>query len=146
MLLASMDLWNIVDRSKEILPSNVDPNVKKAYQRHVKKAMSIMGLNLVDNQLIHIKSCKGPTKAWKTLCNIHETKSLSNILFFRHKFFTCEMQEGDDLVDHVKKVKAFAGQVACLERLMRDKDIVVTLLESLQASYGYLITALKRCQ
>ncbi len=143
MLLASMDLWDIVDESEEAPSSNADPKVKKEYQRRVKKAMSVIGLNLADNQLAHIKSCKGPSEAWKTLCNIHETKSLSNILFIRRKFFTCKMQESDDLLDHINKVKALADQLACLEVPVRDEDIVMTLLESLPASYEYLITALE---
>ena len=58
MLLASMDLWDIVDRSKEPPPSNVDTKVLKEYQRRIKNSMSIIGLNLADNQLTHIKSCK----------------------------------------------------------------------------------------
>jgi len=143
MLLASMDLWDIVDGSEEAPPSNADPKVIKDYQRRVKKAMSVIGLNLADNQLAHIKSCKGPAEAWKALCNIHETKSLSNILFIRRKFFTCKMVEGDDLLDHINNVKALADQLACLEVPVKDEDIVMTLLESLPASYEYLITALE---
>jgi hypothetical protein len=110
-----VDLWDIVDGSEKVPPSNADPKVLMEYQRRVKKAMSIIMLNLADNQLAHIKSCKGPAEAWKILCNIHETKSLSNILFVRCKFFTCKMDEGDDLLDHVNKVKALADQLTCLE-------------------------------
>lgn len=47
-------------------------------------------------------------EAWKVLCNIHKKMSLSNILFIRHKFFMYKMQEGDDLLDHVNKMKAYA--------------------------------------
>ncbi len=90
-----------------------------------------------------IKRCEGPTEAWKTLCNIHETRSLSNILYIRRKFFTCKMQEGEDLLDHIKKVKALADQLACLEVPVRDDDVVMTLLESLPPSYEYVITALE---
>jgi hypothetical protein len=32
MVLASMDLWEIVDRSEEASPSNADPKVIKEYQ------------------------------------------------------------------------------------------------------------------
>ena len=91
MWLAYMDLWDIVDRSEVPSPSNVDPKVLKDYQRHVKKAMFIIGFNLADNQLAHIKNWKGPVEAWKTLCNIHETKNLSNIIFIRCKFSTYKM-------------------------------------------------------
>jgi hypothetical protein len=91
MLSASMDIWDIIDGSEEAPPSNADPKMKKEYERRVRKAISVIGLNLANNQLAYIKSCKGPAEAWKTVCNIHETKSLSNILFIRRKFFTCKM-------------------------------------------------------
>jgi hypothetical protein len=53
------------------------------------------------------------------------------------------MQEGEDLLDHINKVKALADQLACLEVPVRDEDVVMTLLESLPPSYEYLITALE---
>jgi hypothetical protein len=40
MVLASMDLWEIVDGLEEAPPSNSDPKVIKEYQRRAKKAMS----------------------------------------------------------------------------------------------------------
>ena len=70
-------------------------------------------------------------------------ENLSNILFVHHKFFTYKMQEGDDLLDHVNKVKALTDQLACLEVPVRDENIIMTLLESLSALYEYLITALE---
>ena len=70
----SVDLYGIVDKSEAIPPSNVDPKIQKEYQRHVKITMSIIALNLADNQFVHILSRKGPTKAWNTLYNIHERR------------------------------------------------------------------------
>jgi hypothetical protein len=46
-------------------------------------------------------------------------------------------------LDHVIKVEAFAYQLACLEILMWEEDIVMTLFTSVLASYEYLITALE---
>ena len=62
MLLPSMDLWKIMDGFDETPPSNADPKMLKEYQKHVKKTMSIIGFYLVDNQVVHIKSCKGPVE------------------------------------------------------------------------------------
>ena len=45
------------------------------------------------------------------------------------------MQEGDNLLDHITKGKAPADQLACLNVPVRDKDIVITLLECLLALY-----------
>ena len=126
MVLSSMDLWEIVDKSEEAPPKDVDPKVMKDYNWRVKKAMSVIGLSLVDGQLAHIKSCKGPAEAWKTLCNIHETKSLSNILFVCRKFFTIKMQEGDDLMAHINRVKELADQLTSFEVPIRNEDIVMT--------------------
>ena len=54
MLLAFMNVWDIMHGSKEP-PSNADPKVLKDYQRHVKKAMPIINLNLADNQLAQLQ-------------------------------------------------------------------------------------------
>ena len=79
----------------------------------------------------------------QTFYNIHEMKSLSNIFFVPRKFFTCKMKEGDDLLDHVNKIKTLAAHLTCLEVPVREEKIIMTLLESLSASYEYLITALE---
>jgi len=132
-------LWEIVDDTEEPPLSNVDLKVKKDYDRRVRKAFSIICCNLVDRQLAHICGFKRPTKAWRRLCNIHETKSLSNVLFIRCKFFTCNMQEDEDMLDHINKVKGLTDQLACLEVPVTNGDVVMTLLENLLVSYVYLI-------
>ena len=71
MFLAAMDLWNIVDGSKDATPSIAEPKVLKYYQWCIKIAMFIIGCNLVDNQLGHIKSYKKTTRTWKNLCGIY---------------------------------------------------------------------------
>ena len=53
------------------------------------------------------------------------------------------MQEKNDLLDHVNKVKTLADQLVFLEVFIRDEDIIISLLESLLASYKYLIIALE---
>ena len=82
-----MNLWDIVNGSEEPPPPNAYSKVVKKYQGRVKKAISIIGLNLTDNQLAYIKSGKGPAEVWNTFCNIHKTKSLSTTIFIRRKFF-----------------------------------------------------------
>lgn len=95
--------------------------------------------------MAHIKGCKGSTEAWRTLCNIHETKCLSNILFMRRKFFTIKMNEGDDILDHINKVKPLTDQLTCLNVPMKEEDVVTILHDSLPPSFDHLITALETC-
>ena len=56
MILASMNHWDIVDIFEKVPLPNVDPKMLKEFQKRVKMAISIIGLNLVDNQLAHITS------------------------------------------------------------------------------------------
>lgn len=62
MVLTYMDIWDIVDGSEKALPSHVDPKMLKEYQRRVKTVMSIMSLNIGDNQHVHIGFAKGPAE------------------------------------------------------------------------------------
>lgn len=59
--LDSVDIWGIVDKSEEGPPSNAHPKVKKKYERHAKKAMPIIVINLANNQFAYIRSLKGST-------------------------------------------------------------------------------------
>ena len=75
--------------------------------------------------------------------NIHEWKSLSNIIFIHCKFLIWKIQEDKKYSDHVNKVKELVDQPAYLEVSVRYEDIVMTLLKSLLTSYEYLITTLE---
>ena len=143
MILAEKDLWAVVDGSEEPPSADADVTTKKVFDRKEMKAFALIVTNLVDQQIAHIRHCKGPAQAWTTLCNIHETKFLSNILFLRRKFFTCKMQEEDNMLDHVNKVKAFTDELACLEAPIMEGDVVMILLENLPPSYKLLIIALE---
>ena len=94
MVISTEDIWKIVEVSVLPPPSTASNEVKKEYEWQCKKGFSIIATSLVDKALAHIKGYKGPVEAWKILCNIHKTKSLSNILFTRRKFFTIKMDEG----------------------------------------------------
>ena len=107
----------------------------KAYKRREKKAFAILTLTPFDSQLAHIRSCKTPAEAWAKLCNIHEAKNLANILFLRRKFFTIKIEEEDDMLAHINKVKAVADQLNGADVTISDGDIVMTCLESLLPSY-----------
>ena len=112
LALAALDLWDIV-QVREVGPSSsADAREHKEFQRCEKKAFGILANNLDDANFAHIISCKGVVQAWRTLCNIYESRNLSNIIFTRRKFLTCKMEEGEDLMAHVNKLKALASQLA----------------------------------
>ena len=90
-----------------------------------------------------MKSYKDVAKAWKTLRDMHETKGLANVFFLRCKFFTMKMQELDDLLQYINKVKTLADQLEALDVPVMEGDIVMTILKSLPSSFRNVIVAME---
>ena len=143
MILDEKDLWNIVEGNEEAPSSDNDSKDILAFKKRERTAFRILCTHMVDAQIQHVKSCKGAAQAWKTLCGIHETKGLANVLFLRRKFFTMKMQETDDLLQHINKVKTLADQLDALDVPVTEGDIVMTILESLPPSFENLIVAME---
>ena len=143
MVLDDKELWDIVTGDEKPPPSGTDPKEVVAFKRRERSAFRILCSHMVDAQIQHVKSCKGPAEAWKILQGIHETKGLANVLFLRRKFFTMRMQEEDDILQHINKVKTLADQLEALDVPVTEGDITMTLLESLPSSFENLIVAME---
>lgn len=59
-----------------------------------------------------------------------------------HKFFTCKIEEGNDLLDHSNKLKAFADQLKCLEAPMREEKHRDDFARGFANMYKYFIIVL----
>ena len=128
MVMAEKELWDIVEDSEEPPHSTSNPRVMQAYNIKEKKAFAILALTLADSQVSHICLYKTSAEAWAKLCNIYEAKTLANILFLRCKFFTIKMEEEDDMLAHINKVKRLADQFNSANVIISYGDIVMTLL------------------
>lgn len=53
------------------------------------------------------------------------------------------MEDGDDVLAHLNKLKNMAEQLDAIGALVSDEDLVITLLGRLNESYQLLITALE---
>uniref|UniRef100_H3HA76 CCHC-type domain-containing protein n=1 Tax=Phytophthora ramorum TaxID=164328 RepID=H3HA76_PHYRM len=96
-----------------------------------------------DSQLPLVRSAKDAHDAWSRLEGHFEKKSLANKLFLRRRFFTTMMDEGDDVLEHINKLKTLAEQLDAVGAPVSEDDLVITLLGSLSESYQFLITALE---
>ena len=108
-----------------------------------RKALSIIYLAMEDSQLPFVRSASGASDAWSRLEGHFKKKILANQLFLRRRFFTYKMEEGDDVLEHINKIKTLAEQLDAVGAPVSEDDLVITLLASLSESYGFLITALK---
>ena len=53
------------------------------------------------------------------------------------------MEDGDDVLSHINKLKKLAEQLEAVGAPVCEDDLVITLLGSLSDSYQFLITALE---
>ncbi|GMF51321.1 unnamed protein product [Phytophthora lilii] len=53
------------------------------------------------------------------------------------------MEEGDDVLEHINKIKTLAEQLDAVNAPVSEDDLVITHLASLSESYQFLITALE---
>uniref|UniRef100_H3H9D2 CCHC-type domain-containing protein n=1 Tax=Phytophthora ramorum TaxID=164328 RepID=H3H9D2_PHYRM len=136
------ELWEVT--SGEVKLEHCTTTADQAtFKRKSRKALAIICLAMEDSQLPLVRSAKDAHDAWSRLEGHFEKKSLANKLFLRRRFFTTMMDEGDDVLEHINKLKTLAEQLDAVGAPVSEDDLVITLLGSLSESYQFLITALE---
>ncbi|KAF1318445.1 Integrase catalytic core protein, partial [Globisporangium splendens] len=142
MVLEERELWEVV--SGEIKLEHCQTESDQAvYRKKSRKALAIICLALEDSQLPLVRSASGAHDAWSKLEAHFEKKSLANKLSLRRRFFTAMMEDGNDVLQHINKLKTLAEQLDAVGAPVSEEDLVITLLGSLSESYQFLITALE---
>jgi hypothetical protein len=113
------------------------------YNEKETKAFALLCEHLMNAQLAHIQYCKNVKSARETLFGMHEAKTIGNKLFFRKRFFTIKMQNGEDLLVHINMVKAIVDQLHSIEVKIEDEDVYMVLLMTLSSSFDNLVTSLE---
>ena len=110
MVLEERDLWDVVSGKVKLehCTSNLD---QATFKRKSRKALAIICLAMEDLQLPLVRSAKDAHDAWSRLEGHYEKKSLANKLFLRRRFFTTMMGEGDDVLEHINRLKTLAEQL-----------------------------------
>ena len=101
----------MADKSKDILaqqgilkglqetkPAKVDNDAWEGMQV---QAIATMRLCLADQIMYHVMDDDTPMGIWDKLANHYMSKSATNKLYLKQKFYGLKMQEGSDLVEHV---------------------------------------------
>ena len=142
MVLEERDVWEVVSGEVKLEHCQT-PEDQALFKKKSRKALAMICLAMEDSQLPLVRSASGAHDAWSRLEEHFEKKSLANKLFLRRRFFTTMMEEGEDVLMHINKVKTLAEQLDAVGAPVSEDDLVITLLGSLSESYQFLITALE---
>uniref|UniRef100_A0AAV1VI52 Retrovirus-related Pol polyprotein from transposon TNT 1-94 n=1 Tax=Peronospora matthiolae TaxID=2874970 RepID=A0AAV1VI52_9STRA len=105
--------------------------------------MAVIRLAMEDSQIPLVRSESGACDTWSRLEDHFEKKSLANKLFLRRRFFTTMIEESDDVLEQIVKLKTLAEQLEAVGAPVCEDNLVITLLGSLSDSYQFLITSLE---
>jgi hypothetical protein len=79
MMISKHGLWKFVDGSATL------PNEEVAsadYNEKEMKAFALLCEHFTNAQLAHIQYCDNVRNVWEAFCNVHESKTIGNKLFF----------------------------------------------------------------
>src|SRR3989337_2617649 len=92
--------------------------------------------------MYHVMDEDSPKGIWDKLASRYMSKSATNKLYLKQKFYGLKMQEGLDLVEHVNAFNQLVTDLARLDVKIEDEDKALLLLVSLPPSYEHLIITL----
>ena len=126
---------------QETKPAKVDND---AWEDMQVQAAATIRLCLADQVMYHVMDEDSPKGIWDKLANRYMSKSATNKLYLKQKFYGLKMQEGSDLVEHVNAFNQLVTDLARLDVKIEDEDKALLLLVSLPPSYEHLVITLSK--
>ena len=99
-------------------------------------------LCLANQVMYHVMDEDSPRKIWDKLASHYMSKSATNKLYLKQKFYGLKMQEGSDLVEHVNAFNQLVTDLARLDVKIEDEDKALLFLVLLPPSYEHLVITL----
>ncbi|CEG39770.1 copia proteinlike [Plasmopara halstedii] len=120
MVLEERDLWEVVNEKVKLeqLGSALD---QSTFKHKARTALATICHAMEDWQSPLVRWAKDAYDVWSRL--------------------EAKMDEGDDVRQHIKKMKTLAEQLDAVDDFVTEDDLVITLLLSLSESFAFLITA-----
>ena len=140
--LKAKGLWSMVMET-DTVAADANAQTRAEFQKRKERAFSVLVLNVSTPQLYLITSCQTPKEAWDTLRGHFERDTLANKLFLKKKYFRCEMKDGENITEHLKRMKELTDKLGAIGTQIAEEDQIVTLLGSLPPSYATIVTALE---
>jgi hypothetical protein len=106
------------------------------------RALSAIRLCLDDDVLFNFVSKKTTTSLWTKLESLYMTKSLTNMMFVKIKFYSLHMKEGTKITDHLNTFNTLLVQLTSMGVKFESEDKGITLLCSLPTSWDHFVSSI----
>lgn len=146
-LLENLGLEEALEAKKK-LPENATKEQKKDFNERRKeinkRAYNTLILSLGDKALREVSRMETAEALWSKLESLYMTKTLSNRLYLKAKFFTFKMQEGQKLNNHTDEFNKLCLDLENIDINYDEEDKVpLVLLHYLPRTYETFVDILK---
>ncbi|KAK2578233.1 hypothetical protein KPH14_001018 [Odynerus spinipes] len=124
------------------LKSDASEEVKKIFMANDNKAIACIGLNIEQEQQIHIEDCKTAYEAWKALEQVHQPKSRVRILQLKRELHHLKMKLDETMSAYISRAQIASNNLKEAGAEVKDEDLAYILLAGLPDSYENLNMAL----
>src|SRR6266481_563568 len=94
-----------------------------------------------DDYIVYTYNMTASKGVWDALTKIFEASGLIGIINTRCKFFQTFAQEGENMEEHIRKLRGLQQMLHAMGELISDQDFSNTLLMSLPKSWSTFIMA-----
>lgn len=136
-----MELLLIKEKVWDTISSSASSPCSSTWTDKDNTARALIGLNVDDNQLSHIRNQTTAKGVWEALKNIHENDSVVNLVTLIREMYATKMEEGDDLQTHLDKLSNLFEKIYDLGEKLSDTMKIGIILSSLPISWDTLVTA-----
>ncbi|KAI5054075.1 hypothetical protein GOP47_0031033, partial [Adiantum capillus-veneris] len=103
-------------------PSQVTPEQKR-WDTKDAQAMDVIALTIKRTITPHIRSCRTSEDAWNTLQAMFGGRNAARIEFLKKQLDKIQMDEGDDIVEHLTKIRDLKEQLLSIDEVIPEKDL-----------------------
>lgn len=138
-----MELLLIKEKVWQTVSKPVPSPVTEIWTQNDEIARALIGLNIEDNQIPHVRTTTSAKEAWIALKNIHEKDSIVNKITLMRQMYETKLEESQDLEPHFDKLTNLLQKLADLNENLSEHLKIALILSSLPKSWHMLVTALE---
>lgn len=143
VLLDEKGLRKYIEKTLEVILTEVDPTKRDEAKTEEKKCISILVQSIHDSQLEYVREKTLAKDMFDALCAIFERKSIATQLLLRKELLMMKYNTNDDITNHFLRFDRKIRELKSTGAKMEELDVVVHLLLTLPNQYDGLVTALE---
>jgi len=107
------------------------------------RARCILGRNVSDAQLHHVRRSVTANGAWRKLKELHQSRSLVRKTQLTRELQACRLKEGGNVEEYLENINRIVDEMSAVDLEPKETEIAFAILSGLPQSYSALIMGIE---